>query len=962
MNNENEIKNKNSFLQKIKPLDCLNKYDENNDYNIKYIKDTSNKSRNKKKDPHELKNVNKKYNTSFNKSLNKKNNKFIFRSTDNRNKSNSINLLYEEITIISSKYISLSCDKIINSEIYNKDLIPLKYKETHKKSACNLTRIINLNNQKRPKYSYNTTPKKITPSEIHGNTEIITNIHIKKIINSTENSNIDELNNDKNSTNINSILNLNIDNNIQYVIDQIKCLEPKNEINSYDNFNCCQNQSEYLYKRMQLDSIMEEENEEENYSKNKSKNKDKDKEINYLNAISFDNFNKNYINFSNEKDRKNNILSSATEQSTRLGTIKNNNIFDISSEDDNCDKNIVINYIENTNIENENKINTDIDHDSEKTYLLKPINPNENDNSLSFINDSDINKFCNSPSKKGFIFINSNNNYINNNLPKQFDNLNNSAFIKKTNSFDEFKINFPQINNIFKRKKNDYINNNNLINNNKTYIKKQIKNSFKNNSKNLKGLISPKNINQYEEPKKKIKEIILPLNKNKKKFENDIHNIQKINKQIFEFDNYNDEIKALSMIKTKMYIKRFFVPSTKIKKISIDLNMNFEELNFIIKKYNKDNLSYKNKSNYESYCSNNNDNINISTVMTTFDKCSNIPQQNSDNKIKNGNDIINKFKLNEKKIDNSHIRNRSRNKIDPNNSLFFIKSSSFYLSNGYNSSEIKQENSYEKYEKGKIMNNDNKSAKMEALNNIIISSNKEKINDNYLSFAENNLDDGKFCISVKSYEEFIKHFINQTENLKNKLLTNKNSQIIENNQNTNKFQDIDDLVVELEKEIKFLKYNNLCVLIEKHFTKSRKEKLAIIKKANMQNKRKKFFLFYQNMLNKIKDKLIAEYMIIQKRYMNKILAILEKYKTLDKFDIKYTKKIFKEEGKISPEILNDRFNKFNKGNNIEEENKNIIKSLKSNNTINKKMIIAASVIIPIIYGINYLMYFYKNYQ
>ena len=49
MNNENEIKNKNSFLQKIKPLDCLNKYDENNDYNIKYIKDTSNKSRNKKK-------------------------------------------------------------------------------------------------------------------------------------------------------------------------------------------------------------------------------------------------------------------------------------------------------------------------------------------------------------------------------------------------------------------------------------------------------------------------------------------------------------------------------------------------------------------------------------------------------------------------------------------------------------------------------------------------------------------------------------------------------------------------------------------------------------------------------------------------------------------------------------------------------------------------------------------------
>ena len=97
---------------------------------------------------------------------------------------------------------------------------------------------------------------------------------------------------------------------------------------------------------------------------------------------------------------------------------------------------------------------------------------------------------------------------------------------------------------------------NQIINNNKTYIKKQIKNSFKNNSKNLKGLISPKNINQYEEPKKKIKEIILPLNKNKKKFENDIHNIQKINKQIFEFDNYNDEIKALSIIKAKMYIKR----------------------------------------------------------------------------------------------------------------------------------------------------------------------------------------------------------------------------------------------------------------------------------------------------------------------------------------------------------------------------------------------------------------------
>ena len=104
-------------------------------------------------------------------------------------------------------------------------------------------------------------------------------------------------------------------------------------------------------------------------------------------------------------------------------------------------------------------------------------------------------------------------------------------------------------------------------------------------------------------------------------------------------------------------------------------------------------------------------------------------------------------------------------------------------------------------------------------------------------FIGYNLDDGKFCISVKSYEEFIKHFINQTENLKNKLLTNKNSQIIENNQNTNKYQDIDDLVVELEKEL-YTKLNSMLDQLKKHQIQQQANALKLQQEISMLKKEK----------------------------------------------------------------------------------------------------------------------------
>ena len=418
MNDEYELESEISLSEKIKLFngyeECINS---KNDYKIML----PNKSRNTKK----LLTINisqdKKNKTDINDNKSKKNNKFIFRTSDSQSEYNSINILNDEITILSEKFISLSCDKIKKSQ--KPEIKPLKTNH-HKiqKSACNLNQYYNISKKNIKKCSYyNLSQKKISSLEMKGNTEIFATTKVRKISNSSENEVID-----KSSTNIKSVLDLNIENNIQNLINLIESMTMKNENKFIKNY--------------QLDSIEEEVFEEDNEDRTKSKNNtDRINEINsdrinYDNLISGKKYNSN---FSNEKEIKNNTIINSINLSTKFCTGKcAGNIFDIPSDEENN-----INYIENNNMENEkeniNRTITDIEHDSDYN-ILNPIKPNENDNSVSFMNVSDINKLFYSPSKKGINNIDYNNLVINN---IRYNNT--SVLNKNNNSFDELIIKIP---------------------------------------------------------------------------------------------------------------------------------------------------------------------------------------------------------------------------------------------------------------------------------------------------------------------------------------------------------------------------------------------------------------------------------------------------------------------------------------------------------------------------------------
>ena len=876
---EKEIeKNSSSFESNI-----TDNKEENNYSNVNYIIKSSNKSRNMKNNYKNKKE--KKNKTDINDKRNKKLNMFIFRTIENKTKSNLISLLSDDITVLTKKYISLSCDKIRKRKILIEEFNLLKKRELHKKSF-DFSQIININEKKSKK---NLSSKKILTLEINGNTEIISNAKIIKISENSENSENNELNKDKKYTNVNFVLNLNVENNIQKLIDRIQSIDEKS--NLYDKNNINSYQQGNRTKKFQLDSI-EEVFEEENDSKTKSRNNtDRTYDANSK-GINYDNFNKYNITFSNEKEIKNNNINS-TGMSTKFGTgtIKTNNIFDISSgEEDNNDRNQDINYIENNNIEidNENKTNTDIEHDTEHTYLLKPIKPSENDNSLSFMNESDINKLLfYSPSKVGLNLI-EHNNYGNNNYKKDNEKINNSALNKKAELFDEFLINIPHINNNFIIKD---INCDIKNYNNKAYRKKRIVKSSTYNPYILNNLINPKNMSK---PSNKIKEIKLSLNKCLKFFYNDSQKIKKLNKELFEFNI--ESINNINLLKDKEFTKIFEIPSTNIKKILMNINININD----------------------------------------------IDQYSDSHSSKDKNIHIVRFDLNGNKNENNH---KSRNKIDINNSLFNKKSS--LLNSGYNSYGIKLEIS-----KGKKVINQN--TKIENnIKNLKVTDNTHIYENNNLSFADNRQYGNIFDISIKSYEEFINNIIKQTQELKNKLLLKNNNHQLKTKKI--EYSEIDNLLLEIEHKIKILKYNYLIILIEKHFSKTYEEKLKVIKNGNIKNKKEIFLNLFHNMLNHLKEILILDNIEKREKYINKIIQILKNNKTINKFDIKFTKKIYKDEKRITPEIIENKFNIYNKKYYIENNNKD-----KNNNIINNKFIVASSVIILILYVIFYLINFHNN--
>ena len=81
-------------------------------------------------------------------------------------------------------------------------------------------------------------------------------------------------------------------------------------------------------------------------------------------------------------------------------------------------------------------------------------------------------------------------------------------------------------------------------------------------------------------------------------------------------------------------------------------------------------------------------------------------------------------------------------------------------------------------------------------------------------------------------------------------------------------------MLDLERNIKLLKYNHLYILVKKHYTREKEDKINIIKRGNIIMKRKNFSTFFQKMINKIEEKLKIDNIEYKKKYINKILEIL----------------------------------------------------------------------------------------
>ena len=922
------------------------------------------------------------------------------------------------------------------------------------------------------------------------NTKIVATAKVRKLSNSSDsltkdntninnknkNINIENNNNIYSTTNIDYILNLKVNNNIQKTIHEIKLLSDKylfksgdkiKEMNDYSNqYNNSiekiknnRYQHQNFANRVCLDSIEELYDEEEIDSKTKSKvtsNKTNselnslflsEKNINSVNSCQ--NVNKYKINSpnSNYSNIKNNSINNTICISSKYH-LRNNNIFDISSDeeeekykDDNNDKDKIINYIDNDKTNNFG----DEQNNFDSNIFIRPLDTfinYEYENTNSFMNESDINKLFSSPNKKIISFIDNTSQINSNNYMLYNQKMCNSAI--NNNRFKNYILNeendFNTINNnIFDKDKKE-INNNKYYN--KTYIKKTINRelSAKHNINNLKNLISPENLNKYYSSSflsnKPLKTSINNTFNNNNYIKQNIE-IKKLSIKIFVNDNiicnnlsnnnnilkFNNTIEYLNLIKNKKYVKNYREHYSYINKINIDLDsFSIEKIEKIRKIMNNNNSTMSNND-YSNFNSNKKNNINKKNEVSEFTLSSTVEKRNisSFNSFKNnysedhtsklfiqndtkskqkdikiGNNHINQYnkipmtnnlnintnqnliknlKLN---IKSNHKKYKSRNITNNNNILFYNNSVNLYEKNNYNKENENDNNKYFNsfvseeisYLDSKIKNNKKDNRFNNILDNLskisiedINKNNEDKKlinnnnNNNLLIIKDKKIKNNKLYISIKSYEELIKDIILKTNNLiENNNESNYNlvfnDKILEN-----KLQnEIDNILLSFEKKLILLKNYYLCLLIQKHYAKTKSEKEKIIKDINIINKRELFYKDYLNLIEYLQEKLKYDNNQKKKIYFDKIINILEKYKTITKFDIKYTKKIYKKENKISPYNLNDKFieknPKFNK----------IIGGIFNNDFNTKKIIISTSFLLPIIYGINYLMSFYNQNQ
>ena len=716
---------------------------------------------------------------------------------------------------------------------------------------------------------------------------------------------------------------------------------------------------------------------------------------------------------------KNNIINNTTYFSSKY-TLGKNNIFDISSDESEKENNNyedskskIINYIEG------DKIYSSIDEQNnyDSNIYLKPLDTfyNDYDYTNSFMNESDMNKLFTSPNKKLISFIdnssniNSNNKYMLYNQKMNNSAINNNRFNKYLlNENDENDFNNNSSNSVFNKDKQNYINKQYY---NRTYFKKSISKDFNINSKikNLKQLISPENLNKYYSSS--LNSIINNNinNNNKNKYKSNIDSIQILIKTFYN-DNtiskklkYNNDIgfynniDYINNIKNKRYFKYFIKNISYIKKIQIDVNYLSIEFIDIKRKLIKNNNSLNILNSTNSKINSNkreeyNDNTFSSTIeIKNINNINNNLINSIDSKDKNkiNNNIIYKFyNLKSEKISKIPIRinkfnlKEKSNNINYNDNIITKKiikknyvNNNNYLLNKFNNINNKNNNNiikkkfFNSFEREDIfdLNNKNKIKKCNTLNNTDIedkfpNNTINNTNINKLELINKKFEKNKLYISVESYEELIKGLITKTNEIKNKLFNeknnnNSNSFIFQENiiKNNNK-KEIDNIIISFEKELNLLKNNYLCLLIKKHYLKKKSEKEKLIKQINIKNKRDLFNQSFLNLINDLKEKLKYENIEIKKIYYDKIINILNKYKTISKIDIKYTKKIFKENNHITPYNLDIKIN------NSRNAYHNFLEGIVNNDSNTKKIIFSTWVIFPLLYGINYLISFYNNNQ
>ena len=1040
------------------------------------------------KDKNKLENINiNNYENAFNRiEKNENNNIFIINKNDEiENNYNSDNLsCISLIKIMEGRKNNNKKKSNFHSSSFDSRNKNIKLEEIKIPSKLNKSMCIKNNKENFQNISNNN----VMLYEETENTRIITTAKVRKCSFSSNKSIKDDTNKEKIENKINPktrvdlVSNLRITNNISQAANEIISLsqkyiykfgDKKKEIKDYLNTNnnkVKENNNKYqhqnIFNRVCLDSI-EELYEEENDSKTKSKINKTNSELNSLlsneknnNANSYQNMNKYKINISyNNSNIKNNFINNTPCISSKYNLGKKNNIFDISSdEEDEKDKirNNDININCNNNIASisiNNKINNFEEEQNEfdSNIFIKPLDPlnfNEYENSMSFMNESDINKLFSSPNKKGISFFEHNSSNLNNNNIAFYNkNLNNSALNNRINNRfimnDENDSNYM---NIFNKDKKDIYN---IKNFNKTYIKKIIgKELFiKPKINNLKNLISPENLNRYyssfchsnnytlESNGIEIKKTSIKI------FKNDNNSKSK---QLFKDLKLKENIIHIDIIKNKKYTKIFKNQNSCVNKINIDIDLNLFSINQIENKrraFNKNsNLktpndrNLNNNKNEISYNDNKKDETNDMTLFTNDERKNNFSNNLIYNSFKNQsedyiskifitndfsnskistnrytndslkkrrekgitttpfildeNDIIisdNKNSSHKKVINlkRKHKRNRSRNLINRNNILFFnsVKiynnNSSFdndnkkyicKMNNNMSLNSFKDDNDKSNPDKNIEKTNDADDYlyhinRIEINNKVNNQNNvKEKENKTILIDKNDNniiLENKKLFISQNSYEELIQDYISKTKDIKDKLINIRNKDKRYNNLiNEDKIlvdktqKDIDNKISSFENELKLLKNYYLCLLVKKHFIKNKSEKIKLIKDMNIKEKRDIFKISYLNIINFIQEKFKYDNDKLE-IYINKIINIIEKYKNISKYDIKYTKKIYKEENELSPYTLD-----IKEYTNIKD--KNIFQKLLKDDLNAKKIIISTSIILPILCGINFFMSFYSN--